>query len=184
MKNIAHRSVFHVLQIVCGVLYILYNFIPALSPPKYSLSIFTAFASTTLSVNWIITALVVIRIGQFRYQISSSLGHDFGKPFNKIMAMCIESAALIIIFSTILIIQNLRGESPFSLSRLLLVQIYVGDFFFSFRRFAPDLVLRSSHRFSFSLVSHKAKHSRLKSWLPPASMPHHCSRLRAVTLQH
>jgi hypothetical protein len=162
---------FFIFHTVCGILYILYNFIPALSPPKYSLPIFSAFASTTLSVNWIITALVVFQIGQFRYQVSSSLGSDFGKPFKKIMTMCIESAALIIVFSTILLIQNLRGESPFSLSRLLLVQIYVSDPLYP-RRYV--ISARSSHRFSSYTESHRAKRLRPTYRILPASkLPPH-----------
>ena len=109
-----------------GILYILYNFIPALRPSTYSRPIFIAFATTTLSVNWIITALVVFRIGQYRLRVSSSLGRHYGRPFNRVIEMCIESAVLIIVFATILLVNNLTsGKSPFSLSRTLLVQIYV-----------------------------------------------------------
>jgi hypothetical protein len=86
---------------------------------------FIAFASTTLAVNWVITGLVVLRVGQYRQRVSTTLGKNYGRPFKRVMVVCIESAMLIILFSTIMLVNNLQGKSPFSLSRLLLVQIYV-----------------------------------------------------------
>ncbi|KAF9525528.1 hypothetical protein CPB83DRAFT_859418 [Crepidotus variabilis] len=137
-----------VAQLVTGTMYFLSNFMDALNPPRYSDSIFVAFACTTLSINWIITGLVVGRLLHFRGKVSRSLGADYGTPFGRIITMCVESAALIIIFSTIFLVLNLMKKNPFSFSRILLTNIYViGPFLILYRVAQGKAFLTSSNSF-------------------------------------
>lgn len=108
---------------VTGIMYLASNFVAAAQ--QHARPIFVAFASTTLSVNWIITTLVVTRLLVFRANVKRTMGNDHGRPYIGIISMCIESAALVIIFATIFLTLNLLNLDPFSFSRAFLVHIYV-----------------------------------------------------------
>lgn len=110
-----------------GMLYLLSNFMTTLTPAQISQPIFIGFSATTLAINWIITGLVVGRLVYFRMRVSHSMGTTYCTPFGRIIAMCVESAALIIVFATVFLVQNLSHSerNPFSVSRIFLTQIYV-----------------------------------------------------------
>ncbi|KAF9046335.1 hypothetical protein BJ165DRAFT_1584340 [Panaeolus papilionaceus] len=110
-------------QFVTGTMYLVSNFVKRMQ--KHERPIFVAFASTTLFVNWVITGLVVIRLLVFRSKVRKTLGNVYGSPYTGIISMCVESAALVILFATIFLTLNLLKLNPFSFSRAFLVHIYV-----------------------------------------------------------
>ncbi|PPR00205.1 hypothetical protein CVT24_004908 [Panaeolus cyanescens] len=110
-------------QFTSGTLYLCSNFVKRMQ--KHERPIFVAFASTTLFVNWVITGLVVIRLLVFRSKVRKTLGNVYGSPYTGIISMCVESAALVILFATIFLTLNLLKLNPFSFSRAFLVHIYV-----------------------------------------------------------
>lgn len=86
---------------------------------------FLAFAVISLFVNLLITALVVLRLLFFRKRLRATLGSCHGSAYTTVISMCIESAALVIVFSTAFLGLNLTNRDPFVFSRVFLIHIYV-----------------------------------------------------------
>ena len=78
-------------------------------------------------VNIILALLIVLRLVHHQRHIRKVLGAQHGSPYSKVITMCVESSALIVIFSgvyTVLIFEQGNGALiPF----LLLPHICVGD---------------------------------------------------------
>jgi len=70
-------------------------------------------------VNIILALLIVLRLIHHQRYIRKVLGADHGSPYSKVIAICVESSALIVIFSgvyTALVFQQANGSSiPFLL---------------------------------------------------------------------
>ena len=117
-------------SLATGLLYLITNFHERMYP--IATPIFITFSSTTLFVNWVVTVLVVLRLLHFRRRVIMTLGDTYSKPYAGIISMCVESAALVIIFSTIFLVLNLLYKLPFSSSRTILIQIYVSHYILKF----------------------------------------------------
>ena len=90
----------------------------------------TVFITLSLLVNIILAALIVSRLIYRRRHFRNVLGEEHGSPSINTITMCVESSALIVIFSSIyavLAFTQRRPDAPRPLIPLLLLpHIYVG----------------------------------------------------------
>ena len=105
----------------CGVLIFL-NF-DIFNPTVFTMAL---IAFSTL-VNIILALLIILRLVHYQRHIRKVLGEVHGSPYAKVITMCIESSALIVIFSgvyTVLVFVQANGSLiPFQ----LVPHICVGD---------------------------------------------------------
>ena len=89
----------------------------------------TVLISLSTIVNIILALLIILRLIRHQRYIRKVLGAEHGSPYSKVITMCVESSALIVIISgvyTALVFEQANGSSiPF----LLLPHICVGDLF-------------------------------------------------------
>ena len=73
----------------------------------------------TTFVNLTLTVLIFFRLLYYQRFISKTLGKAHGLPYTKVITMCVESCALIVVFSTVnivmIITNNVRYLIPFLL---------------------------------------------------------------------
>jgi len=90
-------------------------------------SVFALWLLAILStfVNILLALLIIPRLVYHQQHIRNLLGAGYGSPYSKVIMMCIESSALIIIFSGVYII--LRSDGPGIVPFLLLPHICASD---------------------------------------------------------
>ena len=81
--------------------------------------------SCTLA-NIILAALIVSRLIYLRRQVRNALGVEHGSPYTNVITMCVESSALMVIFSGLytIMVFVLPDQSVFLY--MILPHIYVG----------------------------------------------------------
>ncbi|TFK31039.1 hypothetical protein BDQ12DRAFT_740202 [Crucibulum laeve] len=72
---------------------------------------FWIHSGTSLAINLTITIMIVARLLFYRYRVTSILGSSHGAPFMSVTSMIVESATLVIIFSTSVLILCSLGPS-------------------------------------------------------------------------
>ncbi|KAF8900870.1 hypothetical protein CPB84DRAFT_1009711 [Gymnopilus junonius] len=100
------------------------------------------FSFITLTINCTVTVLIVGRLLYHRRYLMETLGPGHGSPYLRLIALCIESAALVVKFNVVLIVLIL-AESQRNLSFILLemmVHIYVISPFLIIFKVAHDKV--------------------------------------------
>jgi hypothetical protein len=77
-------------------------------------------------VNIILAALIILRLIQHQRHIRKVLGAQHGSPYSKVITMCVESSALIVIFSGVYTVLAFREGDGSFIPFLLLPHICVG----------------------------------------------------------
>ena len=77
-------------------------------------------------VNIVLALLIVLRLIHLRRYIRKVLGPEHGSLYSQVIAMCIESSALIVIFGTLCIILGFLNTNELFVSLLLFPHICVG----------------------------------------------------------
>jgi len=77
-------------------------------------------------VNIILAALIILRLIHHQRHIRKVLGAQHGSPYSKVITMCVESSALIVIFSGVYTVLDLAEGDGSLIPFLLLPHICVG----------------------------------------------------------
>ena len=77
-------------------------------------------------VNIVLALLIVLRLIHLRRNIRKVLGAEHGSTYSQVIAMCIESSALIVIFGTLCIVFGFLDPNELFVPLLLFPHICVG----------------------------------------------------------
>jgi hypothetical protein len=83
------------------------------------------YASTSLSLNLLLTILIVFRLVYHRYRLQKTFGHSHGSDYTSIAAMLLESAALYALFTLLYLIPFARQSSLADVAFQALSQVQV-----------------------------------------------------------
>jgi len=84
------------------------------------------FISFSTLVNIILASLIVIRLMHHRRLIREVLGADHGSPYSKATMICVESSALVVVFSVVYVALMFEASLGSLILALLLPHICVG----------------------------------------------------------
>ncbi|KAJ3502548.1 hypothetical protein NLJ89_g8839 [Agrocybe chaxingu] len=82
------------------------------------------FVLATSICNSIMTTLIVLRLSYHQRFIQKALGSEYGSPYARVMVMCVESAALIVVFNLAHVCAHFNSNIGLVLSHQLLVHVY------------------------------------------------------------
>ncbi|CAA7266669.1 unnamed protein product [Cyclocybe aegerita] len=82
------------------------------------------FVLATSICNFIMTTLIVLRLWYHRRFIQEALGREYGSPYARVIAICVESAALIVVFNLAHVCAHFNSNIGLVLSHQLLVHVY------------------------------------------------------------
>jgi len=88
---------------------------------------FIVMVGITITLNSVTATLITLRILYFHIYIRKTvgLGHSANSPYMTILAICVESSALIVVFSLIFFILSFTESSVLFIAMQLLVHVYV-----------------------------------------------------------
>ncbi|CAA7262549.1 unnamed protein product [Cyclocybe aegerita] len=121
-----------------------------------------AFALMTAIFNFFMTTLIVLRLRPHQQFIQQALGEEYGSPYARLITMCVESAALTVIFNVAHVFMQFNLNVGLVLSHQLLVHVYaISALLIVFAFSLEGLVIRK--RFNATLNIHESR--------PPYSLP-------------
>jgi hypothetical protein len=82
----------------------------------------------TTFVNLVLSLLIFSRLIYYQRYISKTLGSAHGSPYLKVITMCVESCALIVVFSTTNIVMIMTNDTSYLIPFLLFPHICVSWF--------------------------------------------------------
>ncbi|CAA7266666.1 unnamed protein product [Cyclocybe aegerita] len=82
------------------------------------------FALATSICNAIMTTLIVLRLWYHQRFIQKALGSEYASPYARVIAMCVESAALIVVFNLAHVCWHFNSGFGLILPHQLLVHVY------------------------------------------------------------
>ena len=97
-------------------------------PRLYGFYFFLAMTGTTIFLNFVIAALITFRILYFDRYIRKTVGLEHNSPYLTVIIICVESSALIIVFSLIYLILYFKENTASLIPLQLLVHVYVRPF--------------------------------------------------------
>ncbi|KIM43524.1 hypothetical protein M413DRAFT_382915 [Hebeloma cylindrosporum] len=113
-------SFLSITSLVCGVMSLIPFSIRFLIGTDGIFSTVVTLFSTL--VNIILAALIILRLIRHQRHIRKVLGAQHGSPYSKVITMCVESSALIVIFSGVYsVIALVEGDGPSGLIPFLLL---------------------------------------------------------------
>ncbi|KAF8809300.1 hypothetical protein BYT27DRAFT_7094663 [Phlegmacium glaucopus] len=86
---------------------------------------FLVVAAVAVSLNVVTTTLITLRILYFNRYIQKTVGLERDSPYTTIIIICVESLALIVVFSLIFLILYLRPGGAYVIPMQSLVHVYV-----------------------------------------------------------
>lgn len=110
--------------------------LPFQNPKQSAVSSVIMFCTTF--VNLTLTTLVFLRLLYYQKFISKTLGKAYSLPYTKVITMCVEYCALIVVFSTVNIVMIITNNVGYLIPFLLLPQICVSVFSY-FRLKSPEV---------------------------------------------
>ena len=94
-------------------------------PRLYGFYFFLAMTGTTIFLNLVIAGLITFRILYFDRYIRKTVGLEHNSPYLTVIIICVESSALIIVFSLIYLILYFKENTASLIPLQLLVHVYV-----------------------------------------------------------
>lgn len=97
--------------------------LPFQNPRQSAISSVVMFCTTF--VNLVLSLLIFLRLIYYQRYISKTLGTAHGSPYLKVITMCVESCALIVVFSTTNIVMIIKNDTSYLIPFLLFPHICV-----------------------------------------------------------